>query len=97
MGGSPIAAEVNSTEVDSPLSLSKVALGQRKSSRKKLHCVKARARRDSLVLGVDVQMDDVVDLSKTTVVGRALGRHFGRDFLSRWVVDQLGDFLPRLN
>lgn len=85
------------TEVDSPLSLTKAASNQRKPLNKKLNCVKAGARRDSLVLGVDVLMDDAKNFSKTTMVGRADGRHFGRDFLNRWDKEQWGKFLPWLH
>ena len=55
--------------------------------------VKNRLRRDKLVLGVDVSLAEVEDMSMTAVVGHVHGKHFGRGFLKRWAVEQWAHLL----
>ena len=57
-------------------------------SKKGPKAVKDRKRRDKLVLGVDVSMDEVGDMSMTAVVGHVRGKRFGSGFLRRWAVEQ---------
>ena len=49
--------------------------------------VKERKRKDKLVLGVDVSMEEVEDFSLTAVVGHGRGNRFGRGFLQRWAAE----------
>ena len=60
----------------------------KEGSQKGPKVVKDRKRRDKLVLGVDVSMEEAEDLSLTAVVGHVRGKRFGRGFLRRWAAEQ---------
>ena len=57
-------------------------------SQKGPKAIKYRKRRDKLVLGVDVSMEEAEDMSMTVVVGHVRGKRFGRGFLRRWAAEQ---------
>ena len=75
-----------------PVADSKLApkLGQsmKTGSHKGPKAVKDRKRRDKLVLGVDLSMEEAEDTSLTAVVGHVHGKRFGHGFLRRWEAEQ---------
>ena len=71
----------------------------KEGSQKGPKVVKDRKRRDKLVLGVDVSMEEAEDMSLTAVVGHVRGKRFGRGFLQRWAAEQwthLMDLAPEV-
>jgi len=58
--------------------------GKAEAVKKPPKAVKNRVRKDQLVLGVDVSLEEAEDLSLVAVVGRARGKRFGPSYLRRW-------------
>lgn len=81
-------------EAESFLAPRKGGSGKVETSKKKPKAVTSRPRKDKLVLGIDVEMVEVEDLSKVAVVGHARGKHFSIGFLRRWVATQWKVLVP---
>jgi len=81
-------------EAESLLAPRKGGSGKVVVPKKKPKAVTNRPRKDRLVLGIDVEMEEVEDLSKVAVVGHVRGKRFSIGFLRRWVDGQLKVLVP---
>jgi len=69
------------------LDASEPSKGSRKQKRK---CLKSKGKLSNLVLGEDVEFQEVIKMSKLTLVGRVNGRAFAIGTITKWMEEEWG-------
>lgn len=60
--------------------------------RNRKNCLKSKGKLSNLALGEDVEIQEVIQMSKTTLVGRVNGRYFAIGTISKWM-EEVWSFL----